>query len=728
MKSILPRLAAQVSLLFFVLLVPGRSADAPQAAPEPGTTLIKLASKEIGLTYVVRKDQTLGIQELASLDRTWVSPLFGSLFPGKPARYGNGPRYQGPIAVLQNDGDTSFEPLYVSHISKQEAPGIEHLTITLRDRVLPVTVELHMRVYAEQNVFEQWQVITNGQQRSMRVPRLDSMYWQAKAEGALNLEWFESQEGKESGKLLREKLVLGNRLLESVDGCRHKSGPMPQFVLGFGDQLDETTGACMLSALAWSGNTRLSFSLNTAKKLETSVGVNEPGQPILEAGQSRSSPVCVSTFSAAGKGPASRNLHRWMRTYGLRDGNRIRPIDNNSWEGCQMNVSEAAVLEMMRLSADLGIELYVLDDGWFGDSRNLGDWWVNPKLFPNGLQKCIQEGKRLNIDFGIWFEPEMLNDGAKLAKEHPEWVMGIPGRELAKQRNQVTLDVANPAVQEFMFHAVDDTLKANPDIRMVKWDCNSNINNPYSPFLGPERQGDMLSRYFAGFYGVMQRLVTAHPQVDFQACAAGGGRADLGALRFAHTYWPSDNTDPSYRLGAVWNFSTHLPPMAATCHVTHAGGKAYQPKYRFDVAMMGQLGLEIDPRKSEPDYLAAAKVGIVAYKGVRDIIQLGDQYRHRNPADSTTPSLNYVSADRSRAVVLAYQTGEAKSEISATAPVAGLDPVRSYQISEINLPAGDEKPRLAPGTPMIQTGAEWMAQGVPLIFTRRYDSAALLLK
>jgi len=306
--------------------------------------------------------------------------------------------------------------------------------------------------------------------------------------------------------------------------------------------------------------------------------------------------------------------------------------------------------------------------------------------------------------------------------------MQVPGRELALQRGQAVLDVANPEVQEHMFQAVHKVLSKYPAIRFVKWDCNSNINNPYSPYLAEDRQGNMLNDYSAGYLSVMKRLVEAHPTVDFQACAAGGGRSNYAAMRYSHTFWPSDATDPRYRLNAQWNFSTIFPALSITSHVTHAGGDEIQPKFRFDVSMMGQLGMEVDTRSSSADYLEASRVGIAAYKQVREIVQQGGQYRHVHPADAETSSLNYVSQDRSRALVLGYQTGAADEAVQFHAPVSGLDPDFTYRVAEINLPAGDDQPRLSAGAARQQSGAAWMESGVPLVFNRRWDSAAVLLE
>ena len=698
-----------------------------------------LTTKVFTVDYKVDTDGSL-LNSVKKPGGDGAFPVDGQVFPGRFVRsmkgYCHGPRYNGPLAVSLPNGDGALELVYESHRVTQESSNVAYAVVLLRDRQAPVRVELHVRAYRDESVIEQWLVLKNGAGKPLQVKRLDSLYLQGTDSDQMFLEWYESQEGHEAGRPEREKLPKGGRVLESRHGNRHVAGPEPFFCLGFGNYPDEENVPCMVAALSWSGSTRLAFEVHDANTLEVSCGVNQPVTLMLAPGEAVTSPACLYSFSAAGKGPASRNFHRWMRRYGLRDGNRLRLVDNNSWEGCGMEVSEAAVMEMMKISAALGIELYVMDDGWFGNGDNarlranagLGDWQLNQKRFPNGLGPLLQTGRESKIALGIWFEPEMVNPRSALFQKHPDWVMRVPGRELDLQRDQAVLDVANPAVQEFIFHSVSDILKANPGIRYVKWDANSSINNPYSPFLGPERQGEMLSQYMAGYYGVLAKLVTAYPEIDFQACAAGGGRADPGALKNSHTFWPSDNTDPGYRLGAIWNFTTCLPPLAATCHVTHSGGKEYQPKYRFDVAMLGQLGMEVDPRKAEPAYLEAARVGIDAYKAVREIVQFGEQYRHRHPYDSSTPSVNYVTQDQGRALILAYQTGEASQPLAFACPVRGLDPLRNYHVAEINLPAGDDRARLAPGVKRVQSGSDWMKQGVPLVFTRRWDSAAVTLE
>jgi alpha-galactosidase len=704
-----------------------KSADAVQ---------FQVAARSFGIAFSLDKDGSL-MSELRDFEgKNAGLPVKGQVFPSRFIRtlnrYCHGPRYQGPLEVSLPNGDTSLQLIYDTHAVVRESDDIDQTTIVVRDRDHPVFIELHIRSYKANNILEQWMVLRNESAGPVSVGRLDSFYLQSENREGTYLEWYDSTQNSEAGKPEREKLSKGCKLLESRHGNRHVSGPEPFFNLGFGVPLAEESGLCLIAALAWSGSTRLAFEIDDRDTLEVSCGVGRPVPVSVEPGGRLKTPACVFTFSARGKGPASRDFHQWMRRHGMRDGDRLRPVDNNSWEGCGMNISEQAVLEMMKSSAKLGIELYVVDDGWFGngttarvnDRTGLGDWQINRERFPNGFAPLIEAGRKHQIDFGLWFEPEMINPASELFAAHPEWVMRVPGRELDLQRGQAVLDLPNPEVQEHVFNSVHKLLAQNPGIRFVKWDANSSINNPYSPYLGPARQGELYDRYLAAYHALQARLVKAHPHVDFQTCSAGGGRSDLGAMKHSHTFWPSDNTNPSYRLGSIWNFSTVMPAMAMTSHVTHAG-EGYQTKFRFDVSMMTQLGMEVDPRASSQNYLATSKMGIEAYKSIREIVQFGEQYRHQNPFDSTTPSLNFVSQDRSQAVILAYQTGEISSPFTLASPVAGIDPERTYVATELNLPIGDSMPRLSER--LTRKGSEWMAQGVPLVFNRKFDSAVVNL-
>ncbi len=702
------------------------SGKVPRAGSEP----ILIETDALSLRFNAGKEGLLYLTRFGAKDGSWQSPFSGPAYPGtSDCKF-----HDAPVAITRANGDGALSLIYQKQSSTEESPGIRHHIITLKDRVDDIFVDLHFKTFSQESTLQQWAVLRNGLLEPLRVQRLNSAYWQAPATADAHLEWYDSRWAAEAAVPMLEKLTHGCRTLESRSGIRHIEGPVPAFVMAFGGFPDEEKTPCLIASLAWSGSMAMSFNLTKENLLATSMGVSShTGAYNLDPKASLESPKSIYTFSPHGKGDASRNLHQWTRRYGMRDGQRIRLIDNNSWEGCQFDVTEATVIEMIQKSAKLGIELYVLDDGWFGngatartgDSSGLGDWQVNKERFPNGIPLLVQTAKEAGIRFGLWFEPEMINPRSELYNLQPHWVLRHPGRELITQRNQAVLDLTLPEVRKFVFKSVDDILTESPNLRFVKWDANSDLLNPYSPHLGPSQQGKLLWQYFDGYYGALKALTEKHPGVDFQACSSGGGRADHGALLYSHTFWVSDNTHPLYRLRAQWNFSTFLPPIAATCHVTHRGD--FRPKFRFDVSMMGQLGLEVDPRRAEPEFQDAAKTGIEAYKIVREIVQFGSQFRHLSPFESTVPSLNYVAQDQSQALLLAYQLGYAQSSISTTSPIRGLDPDKIYEISEINLPAADSEPRLDPQARKAQTGRKWMEQGIPLVYRKSNDSAAILL-
>ncbi|MBC8128605.1 MAG: alpha-galactosidase [Gloeobacteraceae cyanobacterium ES-bin-144] len=713
-----------ITALFLSMLA--RGAETTQA----DESTILLTTDALSLTCAVDKNGVLNVTRFGAVDRSWKSPFTGPLFPGSSdCKY-----HEAPVSITRSNGDTTLNLIYQSNTSVAETPAIRHTTITLRDKGQPIFVDVHFRLFARENVIQQWAVLRNELAEPIRVHRLDSAYWEAPASSAPHLEWYDSRWADEVPRPNVEKLSKGRRVIENRTGNRHIEAPFPAFIMSFGAFPNEESTPCLFASLAWSGSMAMSFDHNNKGVFASSIGVSsQTGPYLLDPKKSLTTPACIFTYSRDGKGRASRDFHQWTRLHGMRGGDRLRLVDNNSWEGCSFNVREDTVIEMIKGSAALGIELYVLDDGWFGngstartgDYSGLGDWAVNQERFPNGMAKLIKTAKESNISFGLWFEPEMVNPRSELFVKHPEWVLRSPGQELKLERNQAVLDMANPEVSEFVFKTVDDALTANPEMRFIKWDCNSSIHNPYSPHLAPDRQGALLWNYFENYYSVLDRLVRNHPHVDFQACASGGGRADHGAMRDSHTFWVSDNTNPLFRLRSQWTFSSFLPAIATTCHVTHAGD--FKPKFRFDVSMMGQLGLEVDPRRSEPEFQDAARTGIAAYKEVREIVQFGHQYRHDSPFESTLPSLNYVSTDGNRALVLAYQTGTILGWTHTSTRVRGLDPKKVYTLSEINLPPGDATQRLHKAAKKSASGQAWMDDGIPLTFGRVNDSAAIVL-
>ena len=359
------------------------------------------------------------------------------------------------------------------------------------------------------------------------------------------------------------------------------------------------------------------------------------------------------TFSDHGKGQVSRNFHRWARKYGVRDGDTPRPVLLNNWEATYFNFDEEKIVSLFDGAKELGAELFLLDDGWFGnkhprnnDSAGLGDWQANHQKLPHGLSHLADEAQKRGIRFGIWMEPEMVNPASELYEQHPDWVIKQPNREPDLSRNQLDLDLSNPQVREFAWQAIDDTLSSNPGITYMKWDANRYVTQPGSTYLSPTAQSNLLIDYNFALYDIMQRVATKHSGVTMMGCAGGGGRADFGAMRYFHSFWPSDNTDPRARILIQWGFGHFFPACAISNHVTRMGNRPL--KFTLDVAMSGAMGLDLDVSKLSPEQRKQISAAVKLYKDeLRPIVQQGDLYRLESPYDHPRAVMNYVSVDQS---------------------------------------------------------------------------------
>ncbi|MBD9070151.1 MAG: hypothetical protein EGR44_00650, partial [Ruminococcaceae bacterium] len=340
-------------------------------------------------------------------------------------------------------------------------------------------------------------------------------------------------------------------------------------------------------------------------------GINEEqSQYTLQPREVFTTPVFAFTFSDEGKSGVSRNIHSWARLHRLNHGTELRDVLLNSWEGVYFKVNQEGMDRMMADLADLGGELFVMDDGWFGDKypRNngetsLGDWTVCREKLPQGIEGLTESARRHGVKFGIWIEPEMTNTRSELYEKHPDWVIQQPYRENRKGRGgtQQVLDLSNPAVQEFVFGVVDHLMTAHPDIAYIKWDDNMTLYNYGSTFLPADRQSHLFIEYHRGMDKVLRRIREKYPRLVMQSCASGGGRVNYGVLPYYDEFWTSDNTDALQRIYMQWGVSNFYPAVAMASHVSaspnHQTGRSVPLKLRFDVAMSGRLGLELQPSK-----------------------------------------------------------------------------------------------------------------------------------
>ena len=629
-------------------------------------------------------------------------------FGAKPARdnalapayptFGNGYLNEPALRVTHADGNTSTDLVYVSHVIAHPADGVTLTRIELKDRFYPFFVTVCCRAHAHTDIFELWSeyrheesgpvTLYNFASASPVIPRhLDT------------LTHFHGDWGTEAGPV-QEKLTQGVKFIDSKRCSRAQQRDLPMFLLSQG-QLKEESGEVIGGALAWPGNFQLAFdrnnfqlTVNGSEDLRAICGMNPIGsQYRLEVGTSFVTPSLVMGYSNAGVGNLSRNFHRFARRNILRDGDRSRAILLNNWEATDMDFDEKKIIGLFDGAKAVGMDLFLLDDGWFGEkftrenaaTAGLGDWMPNPKKLPHGVEALAQEAVKRGLRFGIWMEPEMVNPNSELFTKHPDWVLRQPHRDLQENRNQVVLDLCNPAVEEYVFKCVDDLLTNAPSISCLKWDCNSQAPQPGSPYLSPRDQSHVFIDYNRALCRIMEKVTKKHPKVEMMLCAGGSGRVDFGSLRYGHTYWPSDNTNPYPRMDIQRSFSYFFPVMASANHVTLSGQCSL--KFRFDEAMSGCLGMDMDLQKLSSADLATVASCITAYKSIRDIVQLGDQYRLENRQENhARETIDFVAEDKTRAVLMVYQT----ATVNAATPVKlnGLDPAGNYRVKEINLPAG----------------------------------------
>lgn len=527
-----------------------------------------------------------------------------------------------------------------------------------------------------------------------------------------------------------QSIARGNTLaISSTTGIKTAQEGTPGLLVSLGGPAQETGRPCLLAALAWSGNYELSARHSSYGHLYLRLGHYFAHSPYtLGAGRSITLPTAIIVYSHSGAARASSSLHRYLRRHVLPHGCEPRRTLLNSWEGVHFDVHAPALCDMMKLTAHLGAELFVLDDGWFGkrkdDTTSLGDWEPDPDKLPGGLSSLTAHARNCGIDFGLWMEPEMVSPRSQLYTDHPEWAIRLPGITPREERHQLVLDLANPATD--IAAPVRRILADNPGITYIKWDCNRKISDPGSTHLPPGEQGNLYFDYIANYYAHMRQLRQEFPGVTFQSCSAGGGRLDCGAAAFHEEFWLSDNTDACDRLRMQWSASYFFPANAIGCHVTASPncytGRETSLKFRFDVALAGRLGLELDPRALSPEEIEEIRSRIALAKELRPITQLGELHRLVSPYTGPDCALLYTHEDR--ALLLAYTTQRPYTDQHTRIPLRGLIPGARYTITEL---APDSTGLHCPLHAQELGGDTLLATGIPIRWNRPQQSCVLLL-
>jgi len=677
---------------------------ASQPAVLPPYDVIEIALSSLALRFTVGDDGRLYQSPLGSSASTTAFQPADIAYP----QGGDGYVFEPALQVVHADGDRSTNLRFVRSQRTGQGEGVELVRIELRDNIFPLDVAICFRVYRQHDLVEQWTEITHHEDGPLALERMASSSLLF-SPGDLQLLHFHGDWNNEMNPVT-ERLTPGMKVLDSKLGVRAHQFRLPSFVVSLDGVPGESAGRVLAGSLAWSGSFQIAWD-HTGNRVRALCGVNPYSSTYhLAPGTLFTTPTMIWVWSDAGMGDMSRKFHAWARDHGVRDGHRVRDTLLNNWEATGFDFDQDRIIELFGPARDIGVELFLLDDGWFGnkhprinDRAGLGDWEPNRSRFPAGLEPVAQAAVERGLRFGIWIEPEMVNPKSELFERHPDWVIRQPQRELELQRNQLVLDNTRPEVREHEWQVIAQALGV-PGVSYAKWDANRYVTQPGSPYLPADRQTHLWIDYTRHLYDLMARTAESFPDTELMLCSGGGGRVDYGALKYFHEFWPSDNTDAARRVLMQWDYSYFFPPIAICSHVTHAGRRPLH--FASSVAMSARFGMDIDVTALSAEDLATCRSAIAAYKRIRDAVHLGDLYRVERPHDAARGVQNYVSPDRSRAVVFVFQLQD--GEKTPFKP-QGLDADRRYTVTEIHCVPGR---RPLPDEGRTLTGAQIMQQGL----------------
>lgn len=604
---------------------------------------------------------------------------------------GNEDYFEPAVAITHNDGNTSTYLYYVSS-STSPVEGGTQTTINLRDDKYPVDVTLHYVAYPKENVIKTWSEIKHQEKKPIILSTYAStmLYF---CRSSYYLTEFSSDWAKEA-RMSSQQLQFGKKVIDTKLGSRAAMHTHPFFEVGLDQPVSENQGDVLMGTLGWTGNFRFTFEVDNAGNLRVIPAINPYASNYeLKKDEVFTTPEFIFTLSNQGSSQGSRNLHEWARNYSLKDGKGTRLTLLNNWENTGFDFNQEILANLMKEAKHLGVDMFLLDDGWFGnkyprkdDHAGLGDWEVTHSKLPGGVPALVKAAKEAGVKFGIWIEPEMVNPKSELFEKHPDWAIHDANRKTYYYRNQLVLDLSNPAVQGYVYGVVENLMKENPEIAFFKWDCNSPITNIYSPYL-KDKQGQLYIDHVRGVYNVMKRVKENYPNVPMMLCSGGGARCDYEALKYFTEFWCSDNTDPVERVYIQWGFSQFFPAKAMCAHVT-SWNKNTSVKFRTDVASMCKLGFDIGLKDMTADELAYCQDAVANWKRLQPAIMDGDQYRLVSPYETNHMAVNYVSKDQKKAVLFAYDVYPRFQEKLINVKLQGLDPNKTYKVEEINLMPG----------------------------------------
>src|ERR1039458_7520868 len=702
-----------------------------------------LPAKKLWVLETGRTSYVLGINEQNSLQNVyWGKKLLrdDDLAPAHPApehasfdsretmtneEYPGwgGLRYNEPcVKVTLADGTRDLVLAYVSH----EIRG-DTLEIHTKDIRYALAVDLLYRVYPRSGIVEKRSVIRNRTSQPVMVESAQSGVWYVPAGEGYRLSYLTGRWAGET-QLHRDPVEPGKKVLKSRRGnTSHQANPW--FALDYLGAADEEHGRVWFGAIGWSGNWKLVVEETPAQQVRVTGVFNDfDFGYLLKPGESLETPAFYGGFTDQGFARLEQVMHAFEREEILPDraAPHPRPVLYNSWEATTFDVNEAGQKQLADKAAKIGVELFVMDDGWFGqrndDHAGLGDWTVNPQKFPNGLKGLIDYVNGLGMKFGLWVEPEMVNPNSDLYRAHPDWAMHFNDRPRSEARNQLILNMARDDVRDHIFTVLDKLVSEN-HIEFLKWDMNRHFGEPGWPEVAAAEQKEIWVKYVDNVYNIIDRLRAKHPGLEIESCSGGGGRVDLGILKRVDEVWTSDNTEAFDRLRIQEGFTNAYAPkvmMAWVTDVPNLNGRSTPLKYRFLVAMQGSLGIGSNLNHwTDADFaLASRMVGID--KEIRATVQQGNLYRLFSPREGEFTANQYVSQDGKQAVLFAFLHSQQYRRPAQIVYLPGLDEPAVSRLKPF-----DDK--LA-GKLETASGSYLMNHGIDLRLTGDFDSTMLTLE
>ena len=632
--------------------------------------------------------------------------------PQEYPSFGLGDMREGALTVQAADGSRAVDLRLEKAEVLPEKPALEGLPatrgegcsalrLTLRDVHTGLVAQLDYAVYDDCPIVARSARLVNTGDAPLTVTRALSLCLDLPDAGwdLITL----------SGSWARERMPHRRALAPGFQGVYSRRGASSMqaspFLALARPETTEAAGEAIGASLVYSGNFLAEVEADQYGSARVRMGINDRDFSWqLLPGEAFQTPEAVLAYSDEGIGGMSRGLHRLWENHLLprRWMGVARPVLLNSWEAAYFNFDADKLVSIAESAAEAGVELFVMDDGWFGrrddDTTSLGDWTVDRRKLPGGLSELGDRVRALGMQFGLWMEPEMVSPDSDLYRAHPDWCLRIPGREPITARNQLILDMGRRDVQDFVVDAVSTTLR-DSGAAYLKWDMNRNFSNIGSGVLPADRQGEAPHRYILGLYSVLERLTKAFPEVLIEGCASGGGRFDAGMLYYVPQFWCSDDTDALCRLEIQHGTTMAFPASTMGCHVSavpnHQTGRVTPLETRFAVALGGSFGYELDPRQLTAEERAALREQVAFANRTQALRLYGTLYRLQSPFEGNDTAWMTVSDDRSEALFTAVRAMARPNEVPPLIRLRGLDPARRYRVEQTGeVFGGDELMRV----------------------------------